>query len=469
MALPRLIAGIFALVLPSLQADEMAPLVDLLPECKQSEVHPLKTVLKVRNQHVWRFSTLRDVPEVARYLQQIRESAAARRFDAVLVQKIRLSDNKAPGNYSDVLVQLELFRFCDGNDALSDKSADSNNVRQINVDLGSLRLQTTVSSVFKRHGAGRYQIVPPPNMHVSLQEGAMGVKPAMTAEQVTALWGSPSVDFALQNGARLLGYGRRLWVYLDPQVKAVFTESEILSGLGRNLLEFHPEFDDKAWLVDGKVAYKADVRDAAPVLASWHKVSPLQWRKQQPGLQLRLLFEEFNPQSAAQSTAVLSNFQLSGAAPVPSDLQIRQSAQADVLDFLERASFRNLHQQPVAALLPEHLRLHHMVQRKNFGWWLPTEQLHVLLVQDEIRRLKVTSPVLRNTSQTNQIPAMLKALQIPTSKAGLRMAFPDMQDIGDRFQLYRDDFDLVIEFNSDEEQAEIEQLEIIYHYSDSGL
>jgi len=68
--------------------------------------------------------------------------------------------------------------------------------------------------------------------------------------------------------------------------------------------------------------------------------------------------------------------------------------------------------------------------------------------------------------QSDQFPALLKALQIPASKAGLRLAFPDMQDFGDRFQLYRDDYDIQIEFSSDEEQASIEALEIIYHFTE---
>ena len=69
---------------------------------------------------------------------------------------------------------------------------------------------------------------------------------------------------------------------------------------------------------------------------------------------------------------------------------------------------------------------------------------------------------MRKSDQPNQIPALLKALQIPVTKAGLRLAFPDMQDVGDRFQLYRDDYDILIEFSSDEEQAEIISQRIIH-------
>lgn len=465
MKLPRLCAFLLACQLPALHAESLAPLVDLLPECKQSDVVPLKTVLKVRNHNLWRFAVLRDVPEVARYLQQIRENATARRFDAVLVQKIKQSEHKLPGNYSEVLVQLELFRFCDGNNALSDKSADISGARQIKIDLGSTQIRTAVSTVIKRQDAEAYRVIVPPNHHLSLQEGAFGLKLKMTAEQVFALWGSPSADLTLTDGARLLGYGRRLWVYLDPLVKAVFTDSEILSGVGRNLLEFHPEFDDKPWLVEGKVAYKTDMAQAAGKLGSWHKVTPLIWRKQQPGQQLKLQFEEFNPESVHQTTAMLTGFYYSSAATLPAQMILQQQPWQDVLAFAESVSVRNLQQQPAASLFPPHLRLHQLVQRRNQGWWLPTSQLHVMVVKDEIRRIKLTAPVMRKSDQTNQIPALLKALQIPVTKAGLRLAFPDMQDIGDRFQLYRDDYDILIEFSSDEEQAEIEQLEIMYHFT----
>lgn len=465
MKLPRLCAFLLACQLPALHAESLAPLVDLLPECKQSDVVPLKTVLKVRNHNLWRFAVLRDVPEVARYLQQIRENATARRFDAVLVQKIKQSEHKLPGNYSEVLVQLELFRFCDGNNALSDKSADVSGARQIKIDLGSTQIRTAVSTVIKRQDAEAYRVIVPPNHHLSLQEGAFGLKLKMTAEQVFALWGSPSADLTLTDGARLLGYGRRLWVYLDPLVKAVFTDSEILSGVGRNLLEFHPEFDDKPWLVEGKVAYKTDMAQAAGKLGSWHKVTPLIWRKQQPGQQLKLQFEEFNPESVHQTTAMLTGFYYSSAATLPARMILQQQPWQDVLAFAESVSVRNLQQQPAASLFPPHLRLHQLVQRRNQGWWLPTSQLHVMVVKDEIRRIKLTAPVMRKSDQPNQIPALLKALQIPVTKAGLRLAFPDMQDIGDRFQLYRDDYDILIEFSSDEEQAEIEQLEIMYHFT----
>lgn len=465
MKLPRLCAFLLACQLPALHAESLAPLVDLLPECKQADVVPLKTVLKVRNHNLWRFAVLRDVPEVARYLQQIRENATARRFDAVLVQKIKQSEHKLPGNYSEVLVQLELFRFCDGNNALSDKSADISGARQIKIELASTQIRTAVSTVIKRQDAEAYRVIVPPNHHLSLQEGAFGLKLKMTAEQVFALWGSPSADLTLEDGARLLGYGRRLWVYLDPLVKAVFTDSEILSGIGRNLLEFHPEFDDKPWLVEGKVAYKTDMVQAAGKLGSWHKVTPLIWRKQQPGQQLKLQFDEYNPESVHQTTAILTGFVYSTAASLPAQMILQQQTWQDVLSFVESVSIRNLQQQPAASLFPPHLRLHQLVQRRNQGWWLPTSQLHVMVVKDEIRRIKLTAPVMRKSDQPNQIPALLKALQIPVTKAGLRLAFPDMQDIGDRFQLYRDDYDILIEFSSDEEQAEIEQLEIMYHFT----
>lgn len=465
MKLPRLCAFLLACQLPALHAESLAPLVDLLPECKQADVVPLKTVLKVRNHNLWRFAVLRDVPEVARYLQQIRENATARRFDAVLVQKIKQSEHKLPGNYSEVLVQLELFRFCDGNNALSDKSADISGARQIKIELASTQIRTAVSTVIKRQDAEAYRVIVPPNHHLSLQEGAFGLKLKMTAEQVFALWGSPSADLTLEDGARLLGYGRRLWVYLDPLVKAVFTDSEILSGIGRNLLEFHPEFDDKPWLVEGKVAYKTDMVQAAGKLGSWHKVTPLIWRKQQPGQQLKLQFDEYNPESVHQTTAILTGFVYSTAASLPAQMILQQQPWQDVLSFVESVSIRNLQQQPAASLFPPHLRLHQLVQRRNQGWWLPTSQLHVMVVKDEIRRIKLTAPVMRKSDQPNQIPALLKALQIPVTKAGLRLAFPDMQDIGDRFQLYRDDYDILIEFSSDEEQAEIEQLEIMYHFT----
>jgi hypothetical protein len=465
MRLPLFCCVLLAWHLTPLHAEVLVPLVDLLPECKQPDVVPVKTALRVRNHNLWRFAVLRDVPEVARYLQQIRENATARRFDAVLVQKIRQSEHKLPGNYSEVLIQLELFRFCEGNNALSDKSADISGARQIKVDLGTTQIRTAVTEMIKRQDAAEYRVIVPPNHHLSLQEGAFGLKLKMTAEQVLTLWGSPSADFTLQNGARLLGYGRRLWVYLDPLVKAVFTDSEVLSGVGRNLLEFHPEFDDKPWLVEGKVAYKTNMVQAALQLGSWHKVTPLIWRKQQPGQQLKLQFEEYNPESVHQTTAVLTGFHYSSAAALPARMVLQQQSWPDVLTFAESVSVRNLQQQPAASLLPPHLRLHQLVQRRNQGWWLPTGQMHVMLVKDEIRRIKLTTPVMRKSDLPNQIPALLKALQIPVTKAGLRLAFPDIQDIGDRFQLYRDDYDILIEFSSDEEQAEIEQLEIIYHYT----
>lgn len=465
MSALRLSLYIFACSIFTLQAEELVPLIDLLPECKQNDVASINKVIKVRNLNMMRFPLLRDVPEVASYLQQIRENASARRYDGVLVHKLQQADYKLPGGYSQVHVQLELFRFCEGNDALSDKSADPANRRVKKLNLGNLKIHSDMQIEF-RQPAPDYQIIPPPNMHVSLQEGAMGVQLKMTAAQVLAVWGSPSADLYLQNGARLLGYGRRLWVLLDPVVKAVFTDSELLSGVGRNLLEFHPEFDDKPWLVDGKVAYKTDMVKAALQLGSWHKSSPLHWRKQQPGQQISLIFEEFNPGSVHNTTAILSGFRFSQTADKPVPLELQQVSMSEVLSFVETVSVRSLQQQPQAELFPSSLRLHHLVQRRNLIWWLPTEQLHVLVNQEQISRLKITRSVLRKPMQSDQFAALMRALQIPASKAGLRLAFPDMQDFGDRFQLYRDDYDIQIDFSSDEEQADIEQLEIIYHFTE---
>lgn len=466
MAMMRLWCGLLLCWTCHVSAEPLVPLVDLLPECKQNDSAEVNTTLKVRNHNLWRFSQLRDVPEIARYLQQTRETATARRFDAVLVRKLQQSEYKEPGSYASVHVQLELFRFCDGNDALSDSMADSSANHSLKLNFGTLKVKTSVQTELSPPEP-EYQIIPPPHMNVSLQEGVMGVKLKMSAAQVLALWGSPSADLLMQDGARLLGYGRRLWILLDPTVKAVFTNSEILSGVGRNLLEFHPEFDDKAWLVEGKVAYKTDTVLAALKLGAWHKLSPLQWRKQQPGQQLSLFFDEYNPESVHHTRAILSGFQLSQTADKPAAVNLRQQPMSAVLDFVESVSVRNLHQQPQASLFAQTLRMHQLVQRRNFVWWLPTEQLHVLLNKDDISRIKVTTSVLRKPGQADQMHALLKALQIPVSKAGLRLAFPDMQDFGDRFQLYRDDYDILIEFSTDEEQANIEQLEIIYHYTDN--
>ncbi|ALZ75237.1 hypothetical protein ATY27_11605 [Rheinheimera sp. F8] len=446
-----------------LQAESLAPIVEFLPECKQEEVIPLKTTLRVRNSNLLRFSQLRDVPEVARYLQQIRENASARRFDAVLLQQLKQSEFKAPGSNSEVHVQLEMFRFCDGNDALSDTSSETGGIRQ---NMGTLEIKTSVNTVvaFAR-AESEYKVVVPPHMHVSLTEGAMGVKPKMTAGQVQALWGTPSADLMLQDGSRLLGYGRRLWVLLDPLVKVVFTDSEILSGVGRNLLEFHPEFDEKLWLIDGKVPYKQDMVRAGLQLGSWQKKSALLWRRQLGTQQLSVKFEQFNPESVDKNTALLTGFRLSAQPDPVVKSPLQQAVLTDVLTFVESVNVRNLRQQPLASQLLPNLRVHQLAQRRNLIWWMPTTQLHVLINKDNISRLKVTTPIVRNPREPDQIPQLLKALQIPVSKAGLRLAFPDMQDYGDRFQLYRDDFDIVIEFASDEEQAPIELLEIIYHYA----
>ena len=448
-----------------LKAESLAPIVEFLPECKQEEVVPLKTTLRVRNSNLLRFAQLRDVPEVARYLQQIRENASARRFDAVLLQQLKQSEFKAPGSNSEVHVQLELFRFCDGNDALSDTSSDAGGSRQIRQNMGTLEIKTSVNTVvaFAR-AESEYKAITPPHMHVSLTEGAMGVKPKMTAGQVQALWGTPSADLMLQDGARLLGYGRRLWVLLDPLVKVVFTDSEILSGVGRNLLEFHPEFDEKLWLIDGKVPYKQDMVQAGLQLGSWQKKSALLWRRQLGTQQLSVQFEQFNPESVDKNTALLTGFRLSVQPEQVVKSPLQQAALTDVLTFVESVNVRNLRQQPLASQLLPQLRVHQLAQRRNIIWWLPTTQLHVLIKNDNISRLKVTTPIVRNSQEPDQIPQLLKALQIPVSKAGLRLAFPDMQDYGDRFQLYRDDFDIVIEFASDEEHAPIELVEIIYHY-----
>ncbi len=456
----------FALLFPNLlQAEAVAPIVDLLPECKQKDSVLVRQTLKVRNTNLWRFAVLRDVPEVARYLLQMRENATARRFDAVMLLELKTSGHKTPGNYSEVFVQLELFRFCDGNANLSNTASDSSDAGGIKLDFGTLEIKTSVQAVLTPpRTEEQYKTVALSQLHVSLPDGAIGVKPGMTVEQVQALWGSPSADLLLQDGGRLLGYGRRLWVFAGPLVKAVFTDNEIFSGLGRNLLEFHPEFDDKPWLIDGKVAYKTDAVRAAQQLGSWQKVTPLQWRRQQATQQLTLFFDEFNPQSVDASVPLLTGFRLSSVPDKMPVVQLRQPAWSEVLAFVEALSVRNHHQQPKIQLLPDALRLHQLVQRRNLHWWLPTTQLHVLTRGEDIVRLKVTTPVLRKHDGPDQLPLLLKALQLPSTKAGLRLAFPDMQDYGDRFQLYRDDFDILIEFASDADQATIEQLEIIYHY-----
>lgn len=465
MYLSKYYVGIVAGLACSVSAADLVPLVDFIPECKQSEVVSQQKMVRVALDSAARYSAARDIPEIASYLQQMRESATAQGFDAVLVQKLAKRQHTTSRGVAEIAIELEMFRFCAGNDALSDRLADNTAERKIVMNMGTLTVKTGFKTeITVRPAESDYKTLTPQTMNVSLSDGAMGLKLGMTEAQLRAAWGSPSAVFLQSDGTWLLGYGRRLWVLLDPTVKRVFTDSEILSGVGRNLLEFHPEFDEKPWLVDGHTAYRTNALAAGLKLGAWQKVSPLQWRQQAAGAQISLVFEEFNPHSAAQTTALLTGFSLNRTGDKTPPVVLREAEFAKVLAFVESVSTRDLQQQPKATLLATELRHHQLVQRRNLSWYLVTEQLHVLLKQDDVSRIKLTAPVLSKSKYPDQWPALLKALKIPPSKAGLRQAFPDIQDYGDRFQLYRADYSIQIEFSSDEEQATIDQLEIIYNF-----
>lgn len=450
-------------LLLSAAAQAEVPVVQLLPECKKDSVQERRTVV-IKERYSAQPTRIREIPEVSSMLQAQQQIAAEKKYDGIIIQEHRQADMPGPVSRKQLTMLLEMFRFCHDNREFS-QTPTPDMVGKIMVakvdELGSVRIGSEMTFQIPVRPQQLYKTVPIDDMSVSLEHGAMGVKPGMTAETVLQLWGSPSVDLTLEKGGRLLGYGRRLWVLLAPEVKAIYTDSEVLSGEGRNLLEFHPEFDDKAWLADGKVAYKAEQTVAVAQLSAFDKSSARVWQRQLRNQKLQLLFDDYNPQSAAQVQTKLTGFRLSAVPDYKGPLTLQQPDMTKLLSFLEAVNVRNsLQPRPASLLLPE-LKLHQMVQRRNIQWWLLTEELQVQADKNVIRRLKISASLLRNGTPS-QLPALLKALQIPANKAGLRQSFPDMQDYGDRFELYRDHVELLIEFSSDADDAAISEVELIY-------
>ncbi len=457
------ITFLLSALLLSTAAQAEVPVVQLLPECKKDSVQEWRSVI-IKDRYSAQPTRVRDIPEVSVMLKAQQQVAADQKYDGIIILDQKQNNLAGQVNRRQQAVLLEMFRFCDDNREFS-QTPTPDMVGKILVakvdELSSVRIGSEMTFQIPVRPEQLYKTVPIDDMSVSLEHGAMGVKPGMTAETVFQLWGSPSVDLTLEKGGRLLGYGRRLWVLLAPEVKAVYTDSEVLSGEGRNLLEFHPEFDDKAWLADGKVAYKAEQSLAAAQLSSFDKSSARVWHRQQRNQKLQLLFDDYNPQSADHIQTKLTGFRLSAVPDYKGPLTLQQPDMTQLLSFLEAVSVRNsLQPRPASLLLPE-LKLHQIVQRRNVQWWLLTDELQVLASKNVIRRLKISASLLRK-GRPSQLPALLKALQIPANKAGLRQSFPDMQDYGDRFELYRDHVELLIEFSSDADDAAISEVELIY-------
>jgi len=400
---------------------------------------------------------VQDIKILENAMNKLQSQAQGKGFDGVLIRSSKVAD--LLGNKFDVAINAEFFNYCDGHKKLTSNSALLN--------LNAILIRGPADQRSEQHITS-YKIDKtllvdnPKNIPVSTLvsfDSAFGIKPGMTIDSIKERLGEPSVMLHLKDGKLLLGYGRKLWVLVNKDAELIFTSSNILSGYAKNLISFDNEFDSHSWSIEEKANEGDSLEQLSAFLSGWKREKELVWYNQTNGNMLKLIFTAYNPSSPNEDELQLTDFTLSDSIQVAAIKEINNSDPKVILNWLSNIS-RVYEQQGISGFqLPEKAIENIFVDEKGKRWVIPDNYL--MLGEDSIR---VTSGLFAQHTKNGNIPtSYLKALNLPLSKAEFRQRYPSFTDFSDRYEWMGADYDLVVQFESETDNAAVESAEIVYH------
>lgn len=292
-----------------------------------------------------------------------------------------------------------------------------------------------------------------PDVHrpVTAGDGIFGVSPGMSRLQLTALWGQPLAEFQLTSSKSLLAFAADLWVVLGRRVEVVMLGGEPLTVTGQQLLGGGPDL--RAWR--GAQGLSADLRLNWPGRSGWQRAGRGIWL-QQSGTN-RLLLKLFKDKPAIVWLTADHIIGLTQP-PLPSRLSQLQSGPEGMVErWLEQWEINRLNRGATPAPMPLGLQLHQLRCSCEQPWMLPRPQVQ-FRSSSQGQQLRLSSPLF--ATEPDLLAQYLQQLQLPGSKAGFVQLFADLQDAGDRIEVHRPTYSLVVDFTSEGPNAVVRQLTI---------
>jgi len=234
------------------QANELSvPILNAYPQCEYQVVKVVtsRTPLTSRRDAIEQDTHTKAFRKIAAKLKLLADEASA---DSIVLTEREVLSN---GISVDLVYTAELINSCDvkfsqpiayaayNNKGLKQNKLAAGSSIQIEYDI---TIQTDPNAEFIQP-----QIT---NNYVSLEAGAYGVTLGTTYADVIKVFGTPSVKGDLEEGNKLICYGRRhCLTFSDGLLISINSENSIMSTELTNLLSFDERLDDMNWQIDDNI------------------------------------------------------------------------------------------------------------------------------------------------------------------------------------------------------------------------
>lgn len=243
---------LFGIFFPTLiYADDKPEILDYIPRCEYQVLDDF-TVKKS-------FTKTTDKHKIQQQLlSKIKSKAEEISADAILLVDRKLSSKvtSAKVKLFTLAFKSELIKLCNENESLPLKPTSIDGAGNQYIAQQSIRFSQSKKFEFnfdrKTNVLAEKAIQP----QVSLTS-IYGVKLNASFEQIKNTLGEPNLILKLSPELLVLGYGRKLWLYLqqDKLVKAS-SQNLIFNQNIINKIPLRKGFDDNSWVLDGQIRYK---------------------------------------------------------------------------------------------------------------------------------------------------------------------------------------------------------------------
>lgn len=471
--------AILACISTSAQAKTLATILDYQPSCISERLSPL--AIDVIAQDYVDPGTTEESQAFKQALQELQAQASQLGANAIALTSVKnhlmratkqltVSYTRSVSKHEKTTTRLtthleaDLFKLCSHDTSLTSKRTKFNSQ---GYPIQSFSYAYTMALPIDQSPASLAKSIKVPAAEISLASGAYGITLGMQAEQVSAHLGPPSIEIGLESNKSAWGYGRSHWfIFSDTQLIEINSHASFITAYGRNLIDPRDGFDDVRWKVNGTVAQKTNMDTASKLLPKAKKLTRNNTLKlSNVDSQLQLTFEKFHPNSLEDPISLLTEYRLQTQGNL--DKNQHYSAHLPTISELGRLTYLlNIKRENDKPSLNQLQNIYPTMSRLNISgsgvWWLIGNHIQVQFQDDKLTKLRVSPPVFVQEDTLASYLSSIESLGLPTDKKSLLEQYEDASDNFDMVDLYRDDFALMAKYESDEEDAQMYELEIEY-------
>ncbi|NKF49937.1 hypothetical protein G3R49_05045 [Shewanella sp. WXL01] len=293
--------------------------------------------------------------------------------------------------------------------------------------------------------------------------GAYGVNINNSAKYVRNLLGPASAEFTLGRDTKAWLYGRDLWVIFenDKVQKVTYRERSLLNYTGRNIILYDQDFDNN-WLIDDKAGFRDDVPNVRRKLNYLKQQSKTEFTVSNQKNLLKLDFAEFSSYNTTEPEVLLSGFTFHSR-DYYQDIGDIIYSQIDetLLDDLLLPNFN------APDLKLEDIVVSYVPNIINYSqdgsWEVLSKYLQVKHDDHEITQVRLTESINYPVETDQDFMNFLRQANIPATKEEMMRQYPTNAEVwAENLMVTHDDYEVRAEFASDDDDAMLISLEVIY-------